>query len=293
MRGLISFAFVLAVLLPAIAQQPRGEADTPISPSAFLPALGQSRKYQYSDTLTTAKHSRRFSAALTLTTVSAKEIQATVAIDGKEAHSLDFYVDDTGMLQPTSMLKQENAPTNRRRGADQIEEVAAVRAFVSRISLASRIGAQSSPGTSFQVKLTVPGASCPLNPTLVLKPTPPETIMGDANDTTSVSSPTNSRLFMPLGLGIGGGFIGGAIGGTPGRIVGISISVTSLVISLARARHSTTQPADVSLHIDGKLADSRLQALSGDQEVIVRAKRTRTISDKWSLVAERAVVAGL
>lgn len=290
--GLITVTFALAALLPAVAQQPSADPATPATSSAFLPAIGESRQYRYLDTLTTAKHSRNFSAALTLTSVSAKEIHATVAIDGKDPHSLDFYLDDTGTLQPTSMPGTDGNSKNRRHGRSQSEEAAAFQSFVSRISLASRIGAKSTQEASFRVKLMVPGASCPLNPTLVLKPTQPEAIIGDANDTTSVNSPANRRLFMPLGLGFGAGFIGGAIGGTPGRIVGISISATSLVIGIAR--HAGPQPADVSLHIDGKLADNRLQTLSGDQEVLVHANnRTHTISDKWSLAAGPALIGGL
>jgi hypothetical protein len=166
--------------------------------------------------------------------------------------------------------------------------------LVSRVALASHVPRQQTQETSFRIRINVPGTSCPLNPTLVLKPTEPEALVADASDTTSVSSPkANRHLFMPLGLGIGAGFIGGAIGGTPGRIVGISISATSLVVTLLRSSHPASEPADVSLHIDGKLADSRLQMLSGDQEVIVHGKRTRTISDKWSLIAEPAVSASI
>jgi hypothetical protein len=294
-RGLVVFTLALAQLFsPAVAHQISAVTPAPPTSSAFLPAVGQTTQYQYSDTLTTPKGSRRFRAALTLTSITAQKIRASIAIDGKETHRVDFYLDDTGMLQPVSMPEPEVKSTNPRRNSPQNERAAAVQAFVSRISLASRMGTQPTEETSFRVKVIVPGASCPLNPTLVFRASQPATLVADANDTTSVSSPQgNRRLFMPLGLGIGAGFIGGAIGGTPGRLIGISISATSLVVSLARSRHSGPSPADVSLHIDGKLADGRLQALSGDQEVIVHGKQTRTISDKWSLVAESEVSAGL
>jgi hypothetical protein len=283
---LIAITFAFAGLLSATAQPSSAETPAPATSSAFLPAIGQSTQYEYSDVVTTPKGTRRFAAALTLTSVTAKDIRATIAVNGKESRSVDFYLDETGMLQPLSMPESETKSTNKRRGGQQNQQVAPIQAFVSRISLASRIAAQPAQEASFRVKITVPGASCPLHPTLVLKPNQPEALVADANDTTSVSSQENRRVFMPLGLGIGAGFIGGAIGGTPGRIVGISISATSLVVSLARARHSGPHPADVSLHIDGKLGDSRLQTLSGDQEVIVHARKHRqTISDKWSFVA--------
>ncbi len=294
-KGLTAFAFVLVAFLSARAQQPSGEPAMPTASSAFLPRVGQSKQYEYSDTITSPKGSRRFTATLRLTSVSAKEVEAGIAINGKEPHNIDFFVDDSGTLQPTSMPEGESKSTNTRHNSDQAQQAAAIQAFVSRISLASRISTQPTQETSFQTKITVPGASCPVNPTLVIKLTQPEELVADASDTTSVSSSqTNRRLFMPLGLGIGAGFIGGAIGGTPGRIVGISISATSLVVSLVRSRHSGPQPADVSLHIEGKLADGRLQSLSGDQELVVHAsKRTRTITDKWSLVAGSEVAAGL
>jgi hypothetical protein len=293
-RDLIVFIFPFLVALSAIAQESPAGTMAPAASSAFLPMMGQSAQYEYSDTLTTQKKTRRFTATLTLASVTPKEIRATIAIEGKEPRNLDFYVDDTGTLQPMSVPEPEPNSTSRRHGSEQSEQADTLRAFVSRVALASRIAAQPTQETSFRVKIAVPGASCPLNPTLVLKPAQPETLVADANDTTSVSSPEKRRIFMPLGLGIGAGFIGGAIGGTPGRIVGISISATSLIVTLLRAGHShPTLPADVTLHIDGKLANSRLQALSGDQEVIVHGTHTRTISDKWSLVAGSRVSASL
>jgi hypothetical protein len=293
-RGLIAFTLACVGLLPALAQQTTGE-NAPIASSAFLPTIGRSMLYEYSNVVTTPKGTRKFAAALTLTSVTIKDIRAKIAINGKEPSKLDFYVDDTGTLQPMSMAEPEAKPTNKRRRGHQNDQAAAVQAFVSRISLASRIAVQPTRETSFRVKITIPGTGCPLNPTLVLRPIQPDALVGEANDRTSVSSsPANRRLLMPLGLGIGAGFIGGAIGGTPGRIVGISISATALLVSLVRSRHSGPSPADVSLHIDGKLADSRLRTLSGDEEVIMHAgKHTRAISDKWSLVTKTEVLADL
>jgi hypothetical protein len=294
-RGLTAFAFVLVAMLSAMAQQSSGEPAMPTASTAFLPRVGQSTQYKYSDTITSPKGTRRFTATLRLTSVTAERVQASIAINGKEPHSIDFFVDDLDTLQPTSMPDGGRESANKRHNSDQTQQAAAIQAFVSRISLASRIAAQPTQETSFQTKMVIPGASCPLHPTLVLKPTQPEEVVADASDTTSVSaSQGNRRLFMPLGLGIGAGFIGGAIGGTPGRIVGISISATSLVVSLVRSRHSGPLPADVSLHIEGKLADGRLQSLSGDQELVVHAsKHTHTITDKWSLVAGSEFTAGL
>jgi hypothetical protein len=294
-RGPIVLAFVLVGLLPTIAQESSDGTASPAASSAFLPMMGQSTQYKYSDTLTTQKKTRRFTATLTLTWVTVKEIRASIAINGQEPRTLDFYVDETGALQLMSMLEADSKSTNKRRSPDRKEQADALQALVSRVALASRVPRHQTQETTFRVRITIPGASCPLNPTLVLKPTQPEELVADASDTTSVNSPkANRHLFMPLGLGIGAGFIGGAIGGTPGRIVGISISATSLLVTLLRAGHSNPLlPADVSLHIDGKLADSRLQTLSGDQEVIVHGKRARTISDKWSLVAGTAVSASI
>jgi hypothetical protein len=292
-RGLIAFAFMLGGFLPAIAQQSSGGTAARAPSSTFLPLIGQSAQYQYSDTVTTQKGSRRLTAVITLTSVTAKEIRASIEINGKESRNVEFYLDDTGTLQPTSMPEPE-ANSTRKRSNHYNEQADAVHAFVSRISLASRIAAHPAEEESFPVKISLPGASCPLQPTLVLKPTQTETLVANASDTTSVSSPqARHGLFMPLGLGIGAGFIGGAIGGTPGRIVGLSISATSLVITLLRSHHSGPLPADVGLHIEGKLADNRLQTLSGDQEVVIHGKRTRTISDRWSLVARSATTAAL
>jgi hypothetical protein len=295
MRGsLIVLAVGLVGFLPAIAQESPDRTASLAASSAFLPMIGQTAQYEYSDALMAQKKTRRFAATLTLTSFTAKEIRASIAIKGQESRSLDFYVDDTGALLPVSLLEADSKSTNKRRNSRQRGQADSLQAFISRVALASRIGMQPAQETSFLVKITVPGASCPLNPTLVLKATQPEELVADASDTTSVSSTkANRHLFMPLGLGIGAGFIGGAIGGTPGRIVGISISATSLVITLLRSHRSDSLPADVDLHIDGKLADSRLQTLSGDQEVIVHGKRPRTISDKWRLVAGSAVSAGL
>jgi hypothetical protein len=286
-RYLIPIISALLALLPANAQESSSGTVVPGASSAFLPRMGQSTRYEYSDTLTTQKKTRRFTAALTLASLTAKQIRASIAINGKESRTVDFYVDDTGMLQPMSLPEPERQSTNKRHSRDQSEEADALRAFTSRVALASRIAAQPTQETSFRVKLTVLGASCPLNPTLVLKPVQPEMFVADVNDTTSVSAPqANRRVFIPLGLGIGAGFIGGAIGGTPGRLIGVSISATALVVTVLRSHHSGPLPTDVSLHIDGEMADRRIQRLSGDQEVIVHArKHTQTISDKWSFVA--------
>jgi hypothetical protein len=284
-RALNIFTFVLVGVVSAMAQQSSEGAATPAAASAFLPMIGQNTRYEYSDTVTTAKGTTKLTATLTLTSDAARNIRASIAIDGEEPRSLDFLVDDSGALQPTSVPEPAPESRDRRHRSKQREQAAALQAFVSRISLASRIVAHPADETSFLVKTTVPGATCPLNQTLVLKPTQSE-LVADANDTISISSPQgNRRLLMPLGMGIGAGFIGGAIGGTPGRIVGISISATSLVVNLARTRHSGPFPADVSLHIDGKLADGSLQTLSGDQQVIVHTgKSLHTIHEKWSLV---------
>jgi hypothetical protein len=294
-RGLMGFAFVFVGVLSAMAQQSSAGAATPAASSAFLPMIGQSAQYEYSDTLTTPKGTTRLTATMTLTSDTARNIRASIAINGKESRSLDFLVDDVGALHPTSAPELAPESRYRRHRSKQSQQAAAVQEFVSRISLASRIVAHPAEETSFPVKTTVPGTTCPLNQTLVLKPTQPEALVADANDTTSISSPqANRRLLMPLGLGIGAGFIGGAIGGTPGRIAGISISATSLVVNLARTRHAGPFPADVSLHVDGKLADGRLQSLSGDQEVVVHTgKSQHTIDEKWSLVRQKPDFASL
>jgi hypothetical protein len=171
--GLTCFAFVLVGFLPAIAQQPSTEAAAPVAFFAFWPAIGQSRRYQYSDTSTTSKRNQGFAATLTLTSVSTKEMRATITVNGGAERSLNFYVDDGGTLQPMSMLETNSKSPNKRRSQDQSEQAVALQALVSRISLASRIGAQPTQETSFQAKINVPEASCPLNPTLVLKPTEP------------------------------------------------------------------------------------------------------------------------
>jgi hypothetical protein len=294
-RSLIVFTFAIVGGISATAQIPAAEISATAPASTFLPAIGQSEQYRYLDTVTARRTSARVSGTLTLTSVTAKKVQATITVDGNEPRSVDFYVDDTGALLPMSIPEPITKSGNKRHSSDQEQRAIAAQALLIRLSLASRIGARPGEGISFPVKFNVDGASCPLNPTLVVKTVEQETLIGDAKDKTSINPPrANQKVFMPLGLGIGAGFIGGAIGGTPGRIAGISISATSFVVGIVRARHSRPLPADVNLHIDGKLADGRLLTLSGDQEVIMHSgKHTRTISEKWSIVTETGASARL
>jgi hypothetical protein len=293
-RSLIVFTFAIVGGISATAQIPAAKISAAAPASTFLPAIGQSEQYRYLDTVATRRTSTTVSGRLTLTSVTAQKVQATITVDSNEPRSVDFSVDDTGSLLPLSIAEPETKSGNKRRRSDQEQRTIAAQALLTRLSLASRIGAHPGEEISFPVKLNLAGVSCPLNPTLVIK-TEQETLAGEAKDTTSINPPrANQKVFLPLGLGIGAGFIGGAIGGTPGKIAGISISATSFVVGIVRARHSRPLPADVNLHIDGKLAGGRLLSLFGDQEVIMHSgKHTVTISEKWSIVTEPEVSARL
>lgn len=265
-------------------------------PSAFLPPAGQTVHYRYSDTVTTPmapkkkKRTKSEAATLTITTVSAKDVQVTIAVEGKGTRSLNFQVDETGALQPASAMPDSFIlPSSSRGDNDRNEQRAAEQALLLRLSLASRIGAHPGAETSFPFLLNVPWASGPVNPILSIKSTGSDTFVADASAMTSINPPQKkqSKHVIPYLFGLG--ILGSAVGGTPGRIAGLSATAVLAAVAYVRGRHSgRPQPVDVTLHIAGQFANGRLQMLSGNQqENAQEKKKTRTyFSDKWSLVAE-------
>jgi hypothetical protein len=293
---IVKFFSLVPLFLCALAISAGAAVSTDQPPSAFLPPVGQTVHYRYSDTATTPtapkkkNRTKSEAATLTITTVSVKDVQVTIAVEGKGSHSLDFHLDETGALQPTSSMPESFVlPSSSRGSDDRNEQSAAEQALRLRLSLASRIGAHSGAETSFPVLLNVPWASGPVNPILSIQSTGPNAFVADASAMTSINPPQKkqSKHLIPYLFGLG--ILGNAVGGTPGRIAGISATVVLAAVAYVRGRHSgRPQSVDVTLHITGQLANGRLQMLSGDQQEIAHEKKkTRTyFSDKWSLVAE-------
>jgi hypothetical protein len=287
-RDLIIFmlAWALVISVQAMAQKhTEGATEEPLPPSsAFLPPVGQSVHYRFSDTLTTPKESKSEAGTLTLTAVTGNEIKATVAIDNKAPRNFTLHVDQTGALRPAVELDPPSAAT---RHNGQSAPSAAERTFLLRLSLAAQIGAHPGEEISIPVLLNVPWASGPVNPTLNIKSTAPDAFIGDASDTTSINPPQNARphLLRSLAISTGAGIAAGEIGGTTGRIIRPIVTVGSILIA-TRSRPGP-QPTDVTLHIAGQLADGRLQRLSGNQQYSVAQKEhSRIASDQWQLVAQ-------
>jgi len=255
-------------------------------PSAFLPPVGQTVSYRYSDTVTTPKGTESEAATLTLTAVVGNDIQVTITVDGKGSRNLHLSVDETGALQPVSVPELVASLSSNQGGSDQNEQSAAVQALLLRLSLAARIGAHPGGDTSFPVQLNVSWASGPVNPILFIRSTP-DAFVADASDTTSINPPQQNQWqdkLIPAGAGVG--IVAAVIGGRTGTIVGVATGAAALVLRFAHGR-SGPLPVDVTLHITGQLTESRLRMLSGDQEEVVHGKEhPRTVSsDKWSLVA--------
>jgi len=286
-RDAILFILTWVVILSvqAIAQQ-QAEGAAPLAPvSAFLPPLGQTVHYRFSDTIVTPKESRSEAGTLTLTAVGGNEIKATLAIGEKAPRSFAFQVDPTGALQPAAEL---DPPSDKPHRSGKSEPSAREQAFLLRLSLAARIGAHPGEEMSMPVLLNVPWASGPVNPILYVKPTTPDAFVGEATDTTTTNPPQQGRahIFRRIAISAGAGVIAGQIGGTTGRVVRPIVTVGSILIA-TRGRSGGPLPTDVSLHITGQLGDGRLQRLSGNQEYSVPAqKHARAFSDQWQFVAQ-------
>jgi hypothetical protein len=269
--SLFSLVILLGCALPAA--DGRANSKIPSSPSAFLPPVGQTAHYRYADTVTSAKQTKNEAAMVTIQSVTENQVHVTIAVDGQESRNLDLSVDLTGALQPTS-------------GAT--EQTLARQEFLTRLSLAARIGTNPRVATTFPVLLNIPWASGPVNPLVRVQPTEADGLVANASAATTVNPPPQTQHLHFL-LAPGVGLTGALIGGTTGRVVALSGLVTSTVI----ARHSSPRPerTNVTLHVTGHLANGRLQMLSGDQENTVHARRqTHTFSDKWSFVAEDGLI---
>jgi hypothetical protein len=227
-------------------------------------------RYRFSDTVVTPKESKSEAGTLTLTAVTAHEINATVAIDNKPPRNFALHVDQAGALSTTS----RSAPST------------AEQALLLRLSLAAQIGAHPGEETSIPVLLNVPWARGPVNPTLSIKSTSPDAFVGEASDTTTTNPPQNARphILRSVAISAGAGILAGQIGGTAGSVIRPVVTVGSILIA-TRSR-SGPQPTDVTLHITGQLADGRMQRLSGNQEYSMPAKEhSRISSENWQFLA--------
>lgn len=264
------------VLLGAWASAPSLWADGPTAPkSSFLPPQGETCYYRYSETLAAPKKTVELTATLTVKTLPNNSVRVTFAADGKAPRTLDFRVDETGALQPVA----QDGPSKKPKTKAEIQRRAADESLELWLALVSRVGANRE--TSFPVPLAVQWASGPVNPILTIKSVEPNTFVADAQASTTVNSPASDSLGT-IGLGVRavGTFGGSAADGFVG-IAGLGLAALSTI----RRPHGP-QPADVSLHLAGELADGRLKQLSGDQENVVRpGKHPTTFSDKWILVA--------
>jgi hypothetical protein len=202
-RDAILFILTWVVILSvqAMAQQ-QAEGAAPLAPvSAFLPPLGQTVHYRFSDTIVTPKESRSEAGTLTLTAVGGNEIKATLAIGEKAPRSFAFQVDPTGALQPAAEL---DPPSDKPHRSGKSEPSAREQAFLLRLSLAARIGAHPGEEMSMPVLLNVPWASGPVNPILYVKPTTPDAFVGEATDTTTTNPPQQGRAHIFRRIAISG-----------------------------------------------------------------------------------------
>lgn len=283
-----TFLFVaLNLFLLVIPARAVASADQ-ASPSAFLPPVGKTVEYRYTDTLTPSKKNQKpmsGTATLTITATSPTEYHARIAVDGKAPSTLTLHLDATGALQPDSGLESVVLlPGKRKKGDEKAQRVAA-QALVDRLSLAAQMPAHPEEGASFPIQLDVPGASIPLNPVLYMKTAGPDSFTADANDATSITPPQKKRRHF-IGL-FGLGILGSVLGGTPGRIVGLSVSAAAAITLIASShRHAKPIPADISLQVTSVIANDRIQKLSGEQQLVVHAKKgPYTLGDAWSFVA--------
>jgi hypothetical protein len=250
-------------------------STTPSLSSTFLPPIGQTAHYRYSDMVTTPKETKREAAMVAIESVAENQVHVTIEVEGQEPRNLDLSVDAAGALQP---------PADAQRDNDLSEQTLSRQALLVRLSLAARIGTNPRAATSFPVLLNIPWASGPVNPMVSFLPAEPDGFVGNAIAATSVNPPKQQqRLNVLLAPGIG--LTGALIGGTAGRLIALGGLARSAVI----ANHSVPRPVrtDIKLHITGQLADGRLQVLYGDQENSMHARgHDQTFSDKWSLIAD-------
>jgi hypothetical protein len=267
----ISLIVLLGCVFPAA--DPRVNSTIPAPASAFLPPVGHTAHYRYLDTVTGPKQTKNQAAMVTIASVTEGQVRVTVAVDGQESSNLDLSVDANGALQRTSGPPEQTPATQE---------------FLTRLSLAARIGANPRVATAFPVLLNIPWASGPVNPLIRVQPTEADGLVATASAATTVNSPSQKQHLHFL-VAPGVGLAGALIGGTTGRVVALSGLVTSTIV----ARRSSPGPerTNVTLHVTGHLANGRLQSLSGDQENSVHARRhTDIFSDKWSFIAEDGLI---
>ena len=223
---------------------------------------------------------KSLTGTLTLRSVADNNIQVTFAIDGRDAHSLDFYIDQTGALQPVVTPEAMAPRTRKTKDADLVRDRAVAEALALRLSLASRVATRTE--TSFPIVLSVPWANGPINPILSIRSASDDSFVGDAYATAFVNPPKSRHKFgllVPFGLGVAGAFATGVTGGL--------IAAAGPVASTWAGNHSSNPlPVDVSLHLVGDFSRGRLRSISGDQEDLVHSgKHTSKSTEQWSIVA--------
>jgi hypothetical protein len=261
--------------------------------SAFLPAAGQTVHYRFTDSVTEAKKSKNVSGQLTLTANSGNEVHAVLAVNGEESRNFDFRIDQNGALQLASSPDPAATTSNKPNRRNQAEQFATQQALLLHFSLASSIGAHPGEAASFPALLDVPWASGPVNPILSITPNGSSAFIADGHDTTFVSPPSGERhvmrsVLVSLGVSVAVGAAAGAIGGPGGAALGAGVTATAAVVRSLR-RSSAPLPTNVQVHVTGQLENGRLQAISGEEQYVLHAKKhTRTVTDKWTLAAESA-----
>lgn len=280
----ISFA-TLAVLVMTIGQPAMSAAQ---AQSGFLPAVGETVRYRYTDTNTRLKRTHSSAATLTLTAITGNKIRVEVGIDGGSRRAFQFRVDQDGLLELISAPDPTAFGSTKSPSSGQAEDVTIAPALLLRLGVVSRICIHLNEETSFSALLYAPWANAPMIPILSVTPNGPNAFVADAHDTTLINSPlTKSQIgksmlvyrLISIGVGAGVGAIGGPVGAGVGAALGVTISIIQF--------HNRPKPVptDVTLHMSGRVIDGHLQAVSGDEEYVSHVKRrTRTASDQWSLV---------
>ncbi len=278
------FRFAPIVICALVAM-----ADAATAASTFLPPVGQTARYRFSDTVIGGKGTKTLSGTLTLLSVTEDRAQLSIAIDGKAPRTFNLHVDATGALDAEKGISAAVSPTDSRAGGQALPGVAE-QALILQLSLASRAGAHPADVESFPVLLDIPWARAPVNPILKIRPTGPDAFAGDAEDTTTINPPGRNRehILRNRAIAVGVGIVASQIDGGVGRVVGPVVTLTTLLIA-SRTHSGDPQPADVSLHITGQLAGGRLQTISCDEEYVVHpGKHAHTFGDRWSLTAVSA-----
>jgi hypothetical protein len=146
------FRFAPIVICALVAM-----ADAATAASTFLPPVGQTARYRFSDTVIGGKGTKTLSGSLTLLSVTEDRAQLSIAIDGKAPRTFNLHVDATGALDAEKGISAAVSPTDSRAGGQALPGVAE-QALILQLSLASRAGAHPADVESFPVLLDIPWA---------------------------------------------------------------------------------------------------------------------------------------